>query len=158
MVIILKSKKYGIKECLIDDEDFIKINHLKWCIVPNRSTFYALSRIRIGKMKYKTIRMHQLIIDGNPIDHKDGNGLNNQKNNLRKATRQENNFNVPLTKRNKSGYKGVYKTPYSRYIACIRVSGVLIHGGTFSTAEEAAKKYNELAITHHKEFAWLNQI
>lgn len=118
-----------------------------------------MSRDKVSHGKYKTIRMHQLIIDGKPIDHKDGNGLNNQKSNLRKSTCQQNNFNVGLTSRNKTGYKGVYKaTRYQGYIATIRFSGKLIHGGSFKTAEEAALKYNELAKIYHGEFAWLNTI
>lgn len=101
--------------------------------------------------------MHQLLIKGKPIDHRDGNGLNNQKSNLRVATCQQNNFNVPLTKRNKSGYEGVYKNRNS-FIACIRIGGTLIHGGSFRTAIEAASKYNQLAKQHHGEFAWLNPL
>lgn len=158
MEIPLKSKKYGSKVCFIDESDFDKIKSFKWCIVPNRGTFYAMSRKIIGVKKYKTIRMHQLIIDGNPIDHINGNGLDNRKNNLRKATNQENNFNTPPTKRNKTGFKGVYKTPYNNYVACCRKSGILYHGGTFKDPKEAAKKYNELAVIHHGEFAWLNPV
>lgn len=158
MVIEINSKIHGLKQVLIDDEDYDKIKHLYWCIVPNRRTFYALSRIKIAHKKYKTVRMHQLLIDGKPIDHKDGNGLNNQKSNLRRATYQQNNFNTPLTKRNKTGFKGVYKTPYNTFVACVRVSGRLIHGGCFRNPIEAAKKYNELAIIHHGEFAWLNPV
>lgn len=158
-VLTLKSKTYGIKECVIDEEDYDKIKNHFWCIVPNRQTFYAMTRVKVTHGKYRTVRMHQMIIDGKPIDHKDGNGLNNQKSNLRSATPQQNNFNVPLTKRNKSGYKGVYKAGhYNAYIACIRVSGKLIHGGTFKNAIDAAKKYNELAAIHHGEFAWLNPL
>lgn len=158
MEISLKSKTYGVKVCLIDDEDYVKIKDYIWCIVPNRKTFYAMSRIKLRHKKYKTVRMHQLLIDGSPIDHKDGNGLNNTKDNLRKATMQQNNFNVPLTARNRSGFKGVYKTPYNRYIACIRVSGKLIHGGSFGNGVDAAKRYNELARIHHGDFAWLNPV
>lgn len=101
--------------------------------------------------------MHQLFIDASVIDHKDGNGLNNVRSNLRDASSGQNNFNVGITKRNKSGYKGVYGYR-GKYVACIRKSGKLIHGGSFVTAIDAAKKYNELAIEHHGEFAWLNKI
>lgn len=157
-VLTIKSKKYGTHECFYDEDDHDKIKDFIWCVVPNRGTFYAMTRRVVGVKKYKTVRMHQLIIDAKPIDHKNGNGLDNRKCNLRAATNQQNNFNTPPTKRNKSGFKGVYKTPDNKYIACIRVSGKLIHGGTFRAVEDAARKYNELARVHHGEFAWLNPI
>lgn len=158
-IITLHSKTYGTKECFIDEEDYDKIKDKFWCIVPNRRTFYAMTRFKVSHGKYRTVRMHQMLIEGKPIDHKDGNGLNNQKSNLRSSTPQQNNFNTPPTSRNKSGYKGVHLSNWgTSYVACIRVSGKLIHGGSFKTAVEAAKKYNEMAMVHHGEFAWLNPV
>lgn len=155
--LIITSKTYGIHECTYDDIDHEKVLQHIWCVVPNRNTFYAMTRIKLGYKKYKTLRMHQLFIDSKVIDHKDGNGLNNTRLNLRDASDGQNNYNVGLTKRNKSGYKGVYKYR-NGFIATIRKKGKLIHGGTFKDAVSAAKKYNEMAIKHHGEFAWLNKI
>lgn len=101
--------------------------------------------------------MHQLFVSGGKVDHKNGNGLDNRRSNLRLATTQQNNFNVGITKRNTSGYKGVYPAR-NGFVATIRKSGKLYHGGTFKTALEAAKKYNELAKQYHGEFAWLNRV
>lgn len=157
--LIIKSKTYGEKVCYYDECDDDIVKKYIWCIVPNRKTFYAMSRIKIGYKKYKTIRMHQLICykgDGF-IDHIDRNGLNNTRKNLRRATTEQNNYNVAPTTRNTSGYKGVY--PYrNKFVACIRKSGKLIHGGSFKTAELAALKYNELALKHFGEFAYLNKV
>lgn len=157
MKIDIKSKTYGAKICYYDKVDHELISKYTWCVVPNRETFYAMSRIKLGYKKYKTIRMHQLIIKGSKVDHRNGNGLDNRRLNLRAATTQQNNFNVGLTKRNKSGFKGVYMYR-NRYIACIRKSGKLIHGGSFKNVIDAAKRYNELALIHHGEFAWLNKV
>lgn len=154
----IKSKTYGTKQCFYDERHHSIISKFIWCVVPNRDTFYAMSRVKIGDKKYKTVRMHQLIIKEGQVDHIDGNGLNNLDDNLRSATPQQNNFNVGLTKRNKSGYKGVYESRSGKFVACIRKSGKLIHGGTFKYAKQAAKKYNELATLHHGEFAWLNKV
>lgn len=157
-ILIIKSKTYGIKECFYDDADHHLIEQHIWCVVPNRATFYAMTRIKLGYKKYKTVRMHQLLVTGGKVDHRNGNGLDNTRINLRAATTQQNNFNVGLTKRNKSGYKGVYESRNGKFVACIRKSGQLIHGGTFEDSKDAAKKYNELALVHHGEFAWLNKV
>jgi|SRR5687767_13498900 hypothetical protein len=155
--LIINSKTYGRHEVFYDDEDHEKVSKHIWCVVPNRYTFYAMTRLIIGVKKYKTVRMHQLFVNSTCIDHKNGNGLDNRKENLRAATDGQNNFNQPITKRNKTGFKGVH-VHNGKYVACIRVKGKLIHGGCFRSPIEAAKKYNELAIEHHKEFAWLNPL
>lgn len=155
--LVIKSKTYGVKECFYDDSDHELVSKHIWCVVPNRATFYAMTRLKIGHKKYKTLRMHQLIVTNGRVDHKNGNGLDNTRINLRSATTQQNNFNVGITKRNRSGYKGVHQCG-KKFRSCIRISGKLIDGGLFVSPVEAAKKYNELAIIHHGEFAWLNKI
>ena len=64
------------------DEDYDKIKSLTWHATLNRNTWYAKSRY-----KGKVIRMHRfilgLVVDKPHIDHKDRNGLNNQRSNLR---------------------------------------------------------------------------
>lgn len=158
MQITIYSKTYGEKHCFFDDLDLPIIAKHIWCVVPNRGTFYALTRIPAGNRKYKTIRMHQLLcITKHFIDHKDGNGLNNHRSNLRPATALENNRNTPVGSRNKSGYKGVYKR-YSKYISCIRVDGKLIELGRFKDPRDAARVYNDAATKYFGEFAWLNPI
>lgn len=155
--IIIKSKTYGVHKVYFDEKDRELVDSHTWCVVPNRQTFYAMSRLIIGPKKYKTIRMHQLFLKSKTIDHKNGNGLDNRRDNLRPATLQQNNFNVGLTKRNTTGYKGVYPARKG-FVATLRKSGTLYHGGTFNTAKEAAVRYNQLAKQHHGEFAWLNPV
>ena len=69
---------------LVDDDDFEKLNKIKWQSLVKSNTIYACNNIG---------RMHRIIMDakkGEIIDHLDGNGLNNQKSNLRNCTFQEN--------------------------------------------------------------------
>lgn len=80
---------------LIDDEDFESINQFKWSVWKWRKKVYAKRKMVISKKPYKrkTIGMHQFILgdkEGFVIDHKDSNGLNNQKSNLRYVTVQFN--------------------------------------------------------------------
>lgn len=73
------------------------------------------------------------------IDHIDGNKHNNRIENLRDVSRQENMRNVPLTKANKSGVKGVhwYKAR-NKWVASIMISGKHKHLGYFDLKEDAA--------------------
>lgn len=163
MKLLIPSEKKLIP-VYIDDEDYDLIKPYNWHIKYDRKSTYAISHIK-SSGKYIKLSMHRLImgIHGNKklfIDHVDRNGLNNKKSNLRIATIKQNSQNVGLTKRNTTGYKGVYfyskGRNYGKYTACIVVGGVKIFGGYFNTAKEAAKKYDELACLHHGEFAFLN--
>jgi hypothetical protein len=98
------------------------------------------------------------------VDHVDGNPLNCTRGNLRLATFSENTRNMRMAYNNTSGFKGVHhdrRTRKSgkvhvRYVARIAVGNQRYHLGRFNTPEEAAKKYNEVAVYYHGEFARLN--
>jgi len=94
---------------------------------------------------------------GVPVDHKDGDGLNNQRNNLRICTARENKQNGAKYKNGRtSRYKGVslQKNSWRMQIA---VNGKRIRR-CFRTEIEAAKEYNSLAELHFGAFARLNAI
>jgi len=97
------------------------------------------------------------------VDHKDGNGLNNVRYNLRVCTTAENTRNKQKSKGNTSGFKGVCWHKRDKCWAvqiCVDYKGV--HLGHFpGTPEgkiEAAKAYNVAAIKYYGEFARLNNI
>lgn len=161
------SKTYGIKYVLVDNEDYELVSGYKWNldkVCDNK--FYAIhslnkGRDETGKFRYTSFKMHRLIM-GFPnakIDHADNDGLNNQRNNIRLATNSQNGANACIPINSKTGYKGVtFRKDVGRYAARIRVNGVCICYGHHSTAKEAAKKYNEVAVKHFGEFAKLNII
>ena len=88
----IKHKRLGINFMEIDEEDFDKIENLSSIILnttSNKTTYYAKSVVYENKKYVKKINIHRLIMglgdyknDKRIINHIDGNGLNNKKENL----------------------------------------------------------------------------
>ena len=150
------------KFALVDDADYEQLMAMgKWCLSNNK---YPNKTIIIGKKggKYlqKNIKMHRFIIDapdGFEVDHRDGNKLNNQKENLRICTHSQNGKNMPVFKNNTTGFKGVKKRS-RKWVSEITADGKQIYLGYFTCPIEAARVYNAAAIKYHGEFANLNAI
>ena len=149
------------KFALVDNEDYEYLNQFHWSIdgsgYPQRAT-------KING-KHRPIRMHRDIlklVGSETSDHKDLNKLNNQRSNLRRCTKQDNNRNMGLLKTNTSGYKGVWfykgKWRIKRWVAEIHVNSKKINLGNYYTKEEAALSYNQAAQKYFGEFARLNEI
>lgn len=166
MELQLVSKKHGIYSVLIDDEDYSVFKAYTWYLdFRRKSRIYLRASVLISKNTYEYLYFHRIITNcpkDKLVDHIDLNTLNNQKSNLRIVTNSENLRNQPIPKSNKSGYKGVYLYKSGQFAGRYSVSLVVnkkrIWGGYFDTDIEAAKKYNELALIHHGEFAYLNEI
>jgi hypothetical protein len=102
--------------------------------------------------------MHQLVYGPHTheIDHKNGNGLDNRKANLREATRSQQTANARKTSRPKSSiYKGVCRFR-GAWVARIQPDGKCIHLGTFHDEKEAALAYDNAAREMFGEFANTN--
>jgi hypothetical protein len=162
MEFIIRSKVKGDHTVFFDEEDLPLVNRYGWNLFRGRHGFYAQTTVRV-KGKWKKVGLHVLIMnpsDGMQVDHRDGNTLNNRRNNLRLATPMQNCHNRGLSSKNTSGYKGVQKLAKNgKYIALICANKKVHHGGKeFDTAEEAAVRWNEMALEYHGEFARLNII
>ncbi|MCZ2077923.1 MAG: HNH endonuclease [Bryobacterales bacterium] len=108
------------------------------------------------------IYMHRVVMErivGRPleaherVDHRNGNGLDNRRSNLRLATTSENNRNVRRNRRNTSGYKGVsfFKETH-KWRAQIRVNRKMLHLGLFDTPELAYEAYCQASRKYHGDF------
>lgn len=86
------------------------------------------------------------------VDHRNLNKRDNRWKNLRSAGRDQNMFNVGLTARNTTGFKGV-SASRNRFIAQIKIGQKQTYLGTFDTPEQAHEAYKTAALQHHKEFA-----
>ena len=90
-------------------------------------------------------------------DHKDGNGLNNQRYNLRWATKTQNRQNQRPQEGCTSRFKGVRWDKNARkWRACIKVQGKQVHLGFYSLEIDAARAYDNAALLYFKEFARTN--
>lgn len=163
----------------IDDEDFDYLNQFKWHIIGDIKKFGYAARSVIKDGIKKSVRMHREIMkvyDANIfIDHADHDTLNNQKYNLRKCTRAENQRNRIKNTEATSKYLGVNKAinikrvfskkqqkpivyRYVKWEAKIQVNRKQIRLGYFLTENEAVLAYNKAAKEYFGEFANLNII
>lgn len=145
----------------VDDEDFEELNKYKWYAAKDSNTFYAERNspktTPIGR-KYSHTQMHRVIMNvprGMEGDHIDGDGLNNQKGNLRVATRQENRRNqTNINKNNSLGVSGVRWVKRCRkFQVQITVDWKIIHLGYFFCLEKAKKARREAELKYFGEFA-----
>lgn len=148
----------------VDDEDYEWLNKYKWHIKDSHcDVVYARKLNKVGDPHSGTYAsMHRMIMGiTDPkifVDHKDGNGLNNQRNNLRLATAAQNNLNKKSKKGSTSQYIGVYfHTQSSMWRAVCRKYGKM-YTKHFKTERDAVGWYNEKAYELHGEFARLNII
>lgn len=91
------------------------------------------------------------------IDHVDGNGLNNTRENLRIASRSENCANSGARKNSKTGLKGVFPLN-GKFLSQITFNGKKIYIGFFADEHDAATAYNQAAKRFFGGFAKLNDI
>ena len=153
-----QGKYKGKYVALVDDEDYQYLGSFNWCVMKNRNTFYAGRAIRIDGRQTSQL-MHNAIMNGKGIDHRDMNGLNNQKSNLRFCTISQNQMNKRKKINCTSIYKGVYfEKANKKWRARIKINGKAIHLGYFMSEVDAAKAYNEKAAELFGKFTNLNVI
>lgn len=144
------------KVALVDDADFEWLNQWKWTAFKSRTKWYAIRCVRKGATK-AFIFMHRLVSGIVRPDHADGNGLNNQRHNLRAANSSQNSGNMGLPRHNTSGFKGVsWDRSKNKWQANIRIFGRQKNLGRFSSPALAALAYDAAAANHFGKFARLN--
>lgn len=142
---------------IVDNRDLSTVAPFRWYGVssPQSRTLYA--NATIGG---RTVKMHRLILGTNlHVDHKNGDGLDNRRRNLRPATHSQNMKNQRLRLDNSSGFKGVYfNRPTCKWGAQIWSDGKHYWLGLHITRELAARAYNRAAKKLHGKFARLNEV
>ena len=143
------------KFTLVDDEDFEWLNQWKWFY----DNGYA-ARNTGPRGHQKTLLMHRVIMntpDGMDTDHINGVRSDNTRANLRVCDDAQNRANAGIRSDNSSGFIGVYKKKNRRkWYVQIQVGRRRKHVGSYETAEEAARAYDQVALKYFGEFAKLN--
>ena len=151
------------QSAIVDDDQYEWLSRFLWYAheePKNSGKFRALRNICIGE-KWTVIYMHVAIakrinLQGE-IDHRNTNTLDNRIENLRSATKSQNQANRGPPKNNKTGFKGVsWDKRSSKYRAVIGVNGKLLHCGYFDHPEEAAMAYDLAATKYFGKFARTN--
>lgn len=148
-------------ECVfLSAEDWPQVKELKWHRRIQRGITYVESTLRRDPItkKQKTISLHRFLLGVTDrtifVDHINRNGLDNRRENLRLATRAENNRNSRKRTINPCKYKGVTWRHYNqKFVASITVAGKKKHLGSFKNQEEAAKAYDAAAKQFFGNFA-----
>lgn len=151
------------KVALVSPEDYDRVVLLgKWHAYPNyvTGTWYARRNGRYSNgVRGKQVTMHRFILDapeGVEVDHRDRDGLNNVRANIRLATRSQNQCNRKIRAESQIGLKGVIGSG-SGFRGWVTHEGERHYTRTFRTKEDAAHARDILAARLHGEFATINE-
>lgn len=152
------------KVALVDDEDYYWVSQWNWFAVEISGIWYARRSKKKGILRNCEsfeIYLHRVVtrcIDKVlTVDHKDHDGLNCQKSNLRVCTKAENNRSLSSQKNSSSKYLGVsYDAQRKKWRAQYTFNGKTILAKRYNSEEAAARAYDVMALKNAGEFANLN--
>lgn len=142
-------------EAVIDAADVPLVGQYNWCAAVKPHTVYA-RRTDGSTGKERTVLLHRVLMgepDGLEVDHRDGDGLNNRRDNLRVATNAQNQHNQRTRNDNSSGFKGVsWYGRGKKWQVRIKLNGKQRHIGYHATPEEAHAAYAAASERLHGDF------
>ncbi len=147
---------------IVDDDDYERVIGFKWFAHEDKTsrTIYAVTNIRLPNGQRTSISLHRFLM-GNPkgfmVDHRDCNGLNCIRENMRLCDRRGNRWNRRRDANNSSGYIGVsWATADRKWRAAAETNGKTVYLGVFNSPEDAARAYDERIKVDRGEFAVTN--
>jgi hypothetical protein len=141
---------------IFDAADLPRVKGRYWQATKGKNTFYAAAQERSADGRLKKAFLHRVLLDvpdGFVVDHINGDGLDNRRQNLRIVTVAQNNLNSRVRRDCVSGLKGaLYDRRKDRYYSRIKADGRYVWLGYFSTAIEAAEAYAKASAKHHGDY------
>lgn len=142
----------------IDDDDYEIVKHYRWKAMKTCGLVYAVSHWQVlGEPRHAL--MHRLILGLSDrkivTDHKNGNGLDNRRSNLRACSHADNMKNSKLRAHSASGVKGVLYESDGHGKRSWRgsvTSNGKIHRKRFATKEDAEQWVKLMRASLHGEF------
>jgi hypothetical protein len=149
------------KFTIVDPHDFYWLNSFHWCVKQNGPRIYAVRLTNGSDNRTRILSLHREIMKAPPallVDHRNSNGLDNRRANLRLATHSQNQCNKGKSRPNSSSrFIGVYfEKRSSRWVAKIVLHGKRIWLGRFNDELAAAHAYDAAAMKYHGDFARIN--
>lgn len=143
------------KVSLVSNSDFRTLSRFKWTAAFGANGWWAYRKTVGGKSVY----MHREILkcpEGLEVNHKNHDGLDNRRCNIRICAKWQNNGNSRLASHNTSGFKGV-RFHNGKWEANISRSNHTFYLGSFSRAKDAAKAYDKSAKKYFGKFSLTNK-
>lgn len=152
------------KFAIIDACDYEWLSQWKWHYAENGKTgkgYARRKRLTTETPPRKSVYMHNVIAGQKGIDHKNQNGLDNRRKNLRLANTQQNAFNRVIKRKPSKNPTGVYLVrrkykgrTYTYIVARIKINYKSQYLGSFKTMKEASEAYQKAAKRLHGKFLW----
>jgi hypothetical protein len=143
---------------LLDDADVGLMAGRNWYAAKRGPVTYVSGRYpgrKRGEGSRGFVFLHHLISGLPRVDHKNGNGLDNRRENLRPATQAQNGLNRAPKKGKR--FKGVFfDKRRGTWYAQIGMNWQVTTSPTGLTEEECALWYDQMARKLHGDFARLN--
>lgn len=158
-IIPLTRGKYAV----VDNKDYARVSKFRWHAQHRRrrgaGVWYARRSTQTGRgttRKIVGVYLHTFLTGFRQVDHKNGDGLDNRRRNLRPCSKSQNIQNARKRQGTSSRFKGVERRLNNRWSAKIRLNNVRYSLGCFDTEELAARVYDSAARSFFGEFARCN--
>ena len=146
----------------VDSPDYDALSKFKWCAVRlgRRKQPYAARGVN-----KRLVLMHRVLMNpkqGQRVDHRNGDTLDNRRENLRACSHQENSFNKKRTTKQggrPTGLRGIcWHNRLKKWQASICLNGRKVHLGYFASDCEAGRAYDRACRKMFGDFASPNHV
>lgn len=145
---------------IVDDDDYEEASQYIWTLVEWRGKQYAKRKVKVAPYTYITESLHFWLTGWAYVDHIDGDGLNNQRSNLREVTHKKNlQYQKPQNRKKSSAYRGIaWFKPREKWRARLKCNGIEVHIGYFDNEHDAAEAWNKKALEYYGPESFQNVI